>query len=375
MENKRSICECFVGGDFIYGGMEEFIICMLAKFSNPQLKYTLFVPGHIYNKKINDLENKSLDVVAWNMNYHSSLLGKIRLFSAYKKFFQKTHFEVVHIHGANIIDLALAVLAAKKSGVKQVIVHSHNTAISNLKNKIKRKICIRIFKKHVNKYLACSRAAAEWMFPNKIISNNEFQIINNGINLDSFIFNPGIREQYRNDFKLTNEFVLCNVGRFHSQKNHEFLIEIAKILNEKQFDYKFILVGDGPLKSEIIKKIDEYGLQEKFIFLEKRNDISQIMMASDAFVMPSRFEGLPVTLIEAQATGLKVFASETITTEVGITDLIKFVPITDPNVWAEEIMNYNQHIKREQYAEIVAKAGYSAEASAKLLENIYLGNQ
>ena len=118
------------------------------------------------------------------------------------------------------------------------------------------------------------------------------------------------------------------------------------------------------------------GLENNFVFLEKRSDVSSIMMASDMFILPSLFEGFPVTAIESQATGLKTICSNTITTEAEITDLYKILPIDDAKVWAQEIIKQkNRKVEREKYAEIVKEKGFDAKESASILEKIYLGEE
>lgn len=372
-DTKVEVCECFAE-PLLYGGQEAFMLNMYKNFNHDQLRYTFFTPFENGNKELQLLaNNRNEKIISYNYKFDSKL-RKLNIFNAYQKFFKENKFDVVHIQTGSVWALLHIAKIAKRNGIKRVIAHSHCAGNYNLKYKISKIISDKQIEKYVDEYFACSELAGKWKFPKEIMDSGKCTIIKNGVDLKKFNFNQEERQAYRKTFGLSNELVLCNVGRFEYQKNHEFIVEIAKILHEKQFDYKFILVGTGSLKETIVKEIDDLQLTDKFIFLENRTDIAQIMMASDVFVMPSRYEGLPVTLVEAQATGLRSIVSDTVTQEIGITGIVQFLPITDAGVWAEYIIkNCNKIKNREEYAHMVTKAGYSAETSAKKIESIYLG--
>ena len=195
----------------------------------------------------------------------------------------------------------------------------------------------------------------------------------NVIDTQKFTFNGETRKKYREELKLGECFTLLNVGRFAEMKNHKFMVNVAKILRDKGVDFKFIFVGDGELKDEIVAKINELNLSDCFVLLEKRSDVAEIMMASDVFVLPSLFEGLPVVAVESQTTGLATLCSNLITTEVGISDKCEFLNL-DENLWVERIIQLqNIETSREKYAENSRNCGYDAKNSAEILEKKYLG--
>ena len=360
------------GEAFSYGGQEAFLINMYKNFGNNH--YTFFTPFYCDNKDLIKLtEEKKDSIISYNYNFNS-VLRKKYIKKATKDVLKRHQYDVMHIHSGSVYSLYIMAKLAKKYGVKKVIVHSHATGKLNFKYKLIKFFSDKHICKYADEFLACSDSAAEWKFPKVIIKNKAYQVIKNGIDTRKFIFNSETRNEYRKNFGLTDELVLCNVGRFAYQKNHEFMVEITKVLSEKQINYKFILVGDGELKEKIIKKIADLQLSDKFIFLEKRSDIAQIMMASDVFVFPSISEGLGIVAIEAQATGLPVICSTCIPNETKLTDIINYVDLSNFDKWVQVILNYqNKGIDRTKYAEQVKSAGYDAKTSANVLEEIYAG--
>ena len=146
--------------------------------------------------------------------------------------------------------------------------------------------------------------------------------------------------------------------------------------NSEKINFKVFLVGEGELKEDIVSYIKNNSLTDKFILLEKRDDIEKIMMASDIFLLPSLYEGLAVTSIEAQCTGLLTLCSTSITDETKLTDIIQFLDITDAKLWANKIAEYSNKLNdlnRSKYANIIDESGYDSYKSADLLEKIYRG--
>ena len=157
--------------------------------------------------------------------------------------------------------------------------------------------------------------------------------------LRKYEYSDWARETIRKEFDLTNKFVIGHVGRFNLQKNHSFLIEIFACIEKKRNDAVLMLVGNGELESEIRKKVIDLKLTDKVIFTGIRKDIGSILSAMDVFVFPSYFEGMPNTVIEAQANGLHCMVSDSITKEANITGLVDYIPLTESaEEWARKII-------------------------------------
>ena len=289
-----------------------------------------------------------------------------------KKFLIKKKYDIVHIHTGSSAIMCIFSLAAKQAGVKRIICHSHCTGekkgIRYLINKL---ITGGILKYTVTDYLACSLAAGKWKYLNRVVKN-KLIIVNNGIDIEKFIFDKNIRAKYRDKLGIKDtEILLGNVGRLSYQKNQEYIINVLYELRKSDKRYKLIFVGDGEDKELLKKSVDEYGLQDSVIFTGNRKDVNFLMCAMDIFVLPSRFEGLPIVGIEAQTNGLPVIASSKITRELSIIS-VKYVDIAKGSLarWVEEIKR-TESIERKNAYKLVLRKGYSLDSTAELVTRLY----
>ena len=358
------------------GGQEAFSMNMYRNINREKVQFDFFTPYYCNNEKLKkDIENMGGRVYQGGGKFE--LEGNKKDFvKNLSNFLSKNPYKIVHINSGSIFALAVGAKIAKKYGAKKIIVHSHCTGNNNLKYKVIKFISIPIFLNNATNYLACSKEAAIWKFPKKIIKENKYEIIKNGIELDKFKFSEDIRKSYRNKLNINNKFVIVHVGRFTNQKNHEFLIKIFSELVKQNDNFKLLLVGDGPNKKEIIEKVKELKIDKFVSFLGIRNDVNNILQASDIFVFPSRFEGLGIVAIESQATGLPILCSENIPEEANKTNLFYRLNLNDDvSKWVDkiiEIKDRNSKSKRDEYAQQLKEVGYDAKNSAKKLEEIYL---
>ncbi|MDQ0217495.1 glycosyltransferase family 1 protein [Peribacillus cavernae] len=288
------------------------------------------------------------------------------------QFFQtNADYKIIHSHMDKMSGFILR--AAKKVGIPVRIAHSHSTkseggAVSNLYkwfagNNIKH---------YATHLYACSNAAAKWLFKDK---EDKAFILKNGIECNKFQFSLDVRNQVRNELKLDEESMLIgHVGRFSHPKNHLFLLEVFAQLIEVQPNATLILVGEGALKEKIEEKIKGLHLEENVKLLGIREDIHLLLQAFDVFVFPSLYEGLPVTLIEAQGAGLPCLISDTITEEadMGI-GLVKSLPLTDKMLWAENISNIAMRNQSRTISESdLNQKGYNIRRTAELTQQSYI---
>ena len=373
--NYKIKAASFFAEPLAYGGQEAFMLNMYNNFKNEMIDYTLVTPFSASNEGLfNICKAKNGRIVAYNYKFNS-IFRKYYIKKAIKKFLKMNKLDVIHIQSGSIYALLTIAKIAKKNNVKKVIVHSHCAGINkNFKYKLIKRKSDKNINKYADIYLACSKLAAEWKFPDFIISNEKYRIVNNGIELEKFKFDSNIRNQYRKELGIDNKFVILNVGRFSLQKNHEFILKLNYELKNQGFDFKCILVGSGELKNNIINKIKELKMENYYIILENRSDVANIMMASDCFILPSLYEGLAVTSIESQASGLHTICSTNITRETDISDLIEFISLDDLNSWINKIKEIKEiSYNRDNYYKIIKEAGYSASDSASYLEDIYKG--
>lgn len=262
---------------------------------------------------------------------------------------------------------------AKIFGIRHRIIHSHNSGNEVKLNPIKKFLIgfnKLILKFSATDYWACSQTAGKWMFRKK-----DFKIIHNAINVDKFTFDRVIRKKKRKELNLQNKFVIGHVGRFSYQKNHEFLLDLFYEIAKQADNAILLLIGnyvDNAKYWNIAhKKVEQFNLEDKVIFLGMRADVNELMQAMDCFVLPSHFEGFSIVGIEAQAAGLPCVFSDTITRELAITNLVQYVAIANINEWISDIFKA-RNMKRKNMRQKITDAGYSIDSEIKNIENIYL---
>lgn len=279
--------------------------------------------------------------------------------------------KIVHSHnGAFSLQ---AQIAAKKSGIKNRIVHVHGTRI-DINCKLPLKLLYKKFlKKNCNRYWGCGTEAIEYYFGKAVIKNNNYMLIRNAIEIDKFIYNEEKRKEIREKYNLSDKFVVGNVARFMKQKNHKFTIELFNEILKIEPKSVLMLVGDGELQKKIKEEVKNMKIVDRVIFVGNVSNVNELYNAMDVFLLPSLFEGLPVVGIEAQASGLKCFFSNTITKEVKITNNVKFLDLKKDTLkqWASEIVKC-QNYKRLNMKNEIVEAGYSIKDEADKLQEIYL---
>ena len=176
----------------------------------------------------------------------------------------------------------------------------------------------------------------------RLFGKKRIYVVRNGI--DTAKYQRAESMTVKRELSLEHKFVVGNVGRFESVKNHIFMIEIFNEIVKKRSDAVLLLIGTGSLESDILCKIKQYNLQEKVICTGVRNDIPELLKVMDVFLMPSLFEGIPVALIEAQVAGLKCVISDSIRNDAVISGKTEKVSLNkDAAFWAEKIISENEY--------------------------------
>lgn len=302
-----------------------------------------------------------------------SLRNSFLYFSSIWRFYKENSKDIaaVHVHAPNVA--LFHFLCAKWFGVQVRILHSHNTRYSDNKIKgLRNLFLVAPAKWLVTHRCACGVEAAKFLFGRKHLS--ETFILHNAIEVSQFVYDAEVRNRKREELTCTSSLVFGHVGNFLRQKNHAFLIDIFAEVHKVRPDSILLLVGLGPLEQEVRDKVHRLGLDDCVRFLGYRSDIPQLLMAMDAFLFPSLFEGFPVSLVEAQCTGLPCFVADTVTTEAKITDNVQFLPITGQNAakqWLDDILQTVSSFERRDQSEVLLKAGYDLAHEVKNLEQYY----
>ena len=322
----------------------------------------------VHSEKSDDLEKNGSKIYEEDLR-KNRLLGHILLPWKFYRFLKSHPYDIVHINADLAYKLLLYAYPAYKAGVKKIIIHSHSSGVNGDHKSLKlamHKMCKPFLKTYANTFLTCSKLASKWMYDDQ----NYAIMINNGVELEKFKFSLDVRNKIRKDLNLTDQILIGTVGNLSFQKYPEFFVDILKRLPKDK--YKGIFVGDGPDREAIEKYVADNGVIDQIIFLGNTNHVENVLCAMDIFAMPSRFEGLPVSAIEAQASGLSCFISNKITSEVKLLNTCELLPIDDPDVWAQAILQTNINVrKRTDATEVLKKKGFDIRDSALELRKIY----
>jgi len=295
-------------------------------------------------------------------------------FKEYDKFF-KAHpeYKIVHSH----IDLNnLGTLrAAYKAGTPTRICHLHcaNLSGKNIPFSYRcKKMVLPLISRYLTHRFACSRLSALEGYGRY---GDDAIILNNGIQTEKFRFIASDRIKKRNELGWDDKFVVLSVANFVEPKNHRFLIEVFNETLKQRKEALLALAGAGPLQPQIEAQIKELGIGANVQFLGVRNDVPDLLKAADVFLFPSLYEGFGIVAEEAQASGLPVVASDVLPEETRLTDLIRYVSLSDsPQRWAQIVLEEanRERNARETYAEVVKNAGFDISASVEMLTKFYL---
>lgn len=357
------------GGTMQRGGIESFMMSYYRNIERSKIQIDFIVHGFdkgAYDDEIRQMGGKIFNIPVKSKNYFENIYQLKQIFSS-------NEYKLVHSHMDAMNTLVLKV--AKESGIPIRIAHSHN--IDHLTTNKFKYLLNEFAKKRITRYathfFACSEPAAKWLFGEELVQEKKVKIIKNAINLDDYYFNEKVRKEIRSDLNIENMLVLGHVGRFDYQKNHEYLLKIFQGLLETNANSRLILVGEGHLKKEISKKIKDMNLSDKVIMLGSRDNVNEILNSFDVFLLPSLFEGLGISLIEAQANGLRCIASKDTPIEVDITNTTTFISTKESKVsnWVEAILNIentNRIIEKDNFI----LSGYDIKNEAKKLQDLYL---
>lgn len=346
------------------GGAETLIMNIYRKIDRTKIQFDFLL--HCNYKSAYEDEITKLGGIIYKLPKYR-LFNEISFRKALKRFFcSHPQYHIIHCHLMNSASIILD--EAKKCGL-HTIAHSHATTNGSGPQAWIRDFLHRNLYKIAEYRFACSKDAGNWLFRGRA----PFTVIRNGIDTSKFSYNLDSRMMIRKDLNIgSNSVVLGNVGRLSKEKNQSFLLNFFSSFHKKHPDSVLIIVGTGSLLSQLQKKTEKLNLEKSVIFTGSRPDVEKLLCAMDVFVFPSLFEGLPVTLVEAQCSGLPCVTSDIITPEVEATDLLTRISLSDStDTWIKQVENALS-IKRENRSKDVEKAGYDIETTARELQDFYL---
>ena len=354
------------------GGAESRIMDLYRHIDREKIQFDFLI--HTTKEGFFDREIKQL---GGNIYYLPSF--RVYNYFAYKKackafFASHNEFQMVQGHMTSTASIYLPV--AKKAGVPVTIAHARSAGVDKgLKGWIT-KFLRRNLHRKCDYMFSCSDLAASAVFGEKQYKEGKVVFVPNAVDTKDFAPDEHMREKIRREYGLENSFVIGHVGRFHYAKNHEFILDIfAEVLNQNK-KAKLFLLGDGPRRQEMEEKAAELGIKESVIFAGNQNPVAPYYQAMDVFLFPSRFEGMPGTVVEAQAAGLPCLIADTITTQVKVTELVTFLSLAqDAELWAEQLNRIATERKMQKNTETeidLSKTNYDVNYQVKQYEQFYL---
>lgn len=352
------------------GGSQAMIMNIYRKINKEKFHFDFLI-----SRQDEIFFKEEIEKIGGNIYYIPKISSKnfLSYASYWENFYRKHKYQIVHSHVRSTASIDLSI--AKKYGAK-TIVHSHNTSNGKgLKSLIKYFLQLPLYR-IADFCLGCSLEAGIWLYGKRATQSEKYRIIANGIDCNRYIFNVRAREKVRNQLGLDDNYVIGHVGRLSYQKNHNYLLDIVYELCKTDKNVRLLLVGDGELRQELMEKADRLGLCNNVMFIGNVENVYDYLCAMDLYVFPSHYEGLPVTLVEAQCSGLHCLVSDRITKEVFLTPYIESLSINPDNVdvWVtkiEKLINKPLISNRLSGYEKIKSTCFNINNSVKELEDIY----
>lgn len=368
------------------GGAESRIMDIYRNIDRTKVQFDFMVHSPekgFFEDEINALGGHVYRVIRFRMINHPVYKH------AWKKFFRAHRGEFKAVQGHITSSAAIYLPIAKKSGVPITIAHARSAGVdAGIKGLLTRFMRRNLYKK-ADYCFACSAAAAVSVFGERAYEAGLTTFIPNAIECGKFRFDPVMREKKRMELSLKDKFVIGHVGRFHYAKNHEYLLAVfdkllKKLADEKSStDVALILFGEGSRREEMKALSESLGISDKIIFAGNHKDIYNYYNAMDYFIYPSRYEGMPGTIVEAQTNGIMTLMSDAVCDEVIATELVKKLSIDeDPAVWADAVYEDIKYLIGHdnmrpdnvyEYAELMAESGFDVKEQARELIGFYTG--
>lgn len=290
----------------------------------------------------------------------------IRNISQMFRLMKKGHYDGVHVHFEEWSFLYLMI--AWLCGIKLRICHAHMAYMPGTDTKLHYRLFRVLLNYFATERLACSKDAGKHLY-----GKHPYKILNNAIEAQQYRYDPVIREKVRKSLGVEDKLVIGVVGRMSFQKNPQKSIEILQAILRARKNAVMIMVGTGELENEIKKLVCERELSSDVRLLGLRKDVPELLQAMDVFVLPSRFEGLGIVYVEAQAAGLYTFGTEgVVPEEVAVCpNLMKFIPKEHTaEQWAKAVLDILPY-ERKITTHRIAEAGYDLSSEVQKLAGIY----
>lgn len=366
----------FIGASNIGRGGRSTIVYNLSKYLDDQCVCDFFCDGGVkpIPAVIREIRKRNGCIFTDKKNETNYIKRQMIWFGRLRNVFQQQSYDIVHINADHTQEAVRAALGCRIFGAKTIVIHAHTTRFmkgTSLAKRMSAGILKPVLLALSKAQIACSYKAAVFMYGKKAAISGRVILINNGIDVMKYRYDPKERDKVRKEYSLNGKFVIGHVGNFYYPKNHERLIHIFKKMQEKKDNIILMLAGDGELKGTIYQMVLREKLEKHVIFLGARDDVPQLLQAFDTFVLPSFFEGVPVAGIEAQAADLPCFFSDTITEDAKLTENVTYISLNEnDDVWADQILKAVLKERADRSQDMIA-GGFDIRRSANRLYEVY----
>lgn len=370
---KNPVRVLHVLGTTNLGGAESRVMELYRAMDKNKIQFDFLVhtdkEGY-YDKEIQNLGGKIYRVPRFHVTNYFAYS------KALKSFFKK-HCQYVAVHGHMTSTASIYLPIAKKAGIPVTIAHARSAGVDKGIKGVVTRIIRYTLKNKADYCFTCSAEAGKAVYGKRWVKLGRVWTIPNAIDTERFQFNEMVREQGRKELGITEKFVIGHVGRFSFMKNHVYLVDIFNEVCKRQKNAVLVLIGTGGLEDTIKAKVKALGLEKKVYFLGNCPDVEWYYQVFDYFVFPSVFEGLPGSVVEAQAAGLHCLISDKVTQEVALTELASFRSIEESAVcWAEEILaNKDQAFVRKDMRAAIAEKHFDVKQQAAEMEEFYINGK
>lgn len=356
------------------GGAESRIMELYRCMDRSKVQFDFLVhttkEGH-YSREIRELGGQIYSLPRFKV------INLVQYRKAIRQFFRE-HKEFAAVQGHMTSTASIYLPIAKKENPSVItIAHARSAGVDKGIKGYVTKLLRSSLKYKTDYCFTCSKEAGIAVFGKKWVKKGRVWTIPNAIDVNRFQYHEAVRKAVREELGIQDKLVIGHVGRFGFMKNHSYLIDIFAELCKRRDDMALVLIGKGEEEENIHNKLKALGLEDKVLFLGNRFDVERYYQAFDYFVFPSTFEGLPGSVVEAQAAGLHCLISDKITREVALTELVAYRSIAEePKLWAEEILkNAKEALVRNDMREAIAKKGFDVNTQAEWMEKFYQTGQ
>ena len=359
------------------GGMETFIMNIYRKIDRDKVQFDFAVHGD----RAGDFEEEIRSLGGDIYYFPKMRKNPLKYRTAWRGFWKsnKNRYTAFHMH-TNSLANVIAMEEAAKADIPVRIIHSHSSMSNKGKLQWLNDYLHRLHQKKLPQLatdlFACSDKAAEWLFGGMQYKNLKVLQINNGVDTEKFKFNENIREDIRRTLGLCDKKVIGHAGTFLPVKNHRFIIDVVEQAYRKDSSVRCMLIGAGPLLDEIKDTVRQKSLEQVVVFMGVCDNVNELLSAMDVFLMPSLYEGLPVSLVEVQANGLPALISDTITQDVKLRDSLHYMSLShDAELWAEKVLDIVDNDKHDSDNSCIAEHGFDIADTVSMYENIILNGR